>query len=138
MSRFPLPRKNNATPPEAVATIIGAETRAQGTLTSEEDITVYGDFEGEIFCKAGTVTIAKNASVQARIESANLIVSGVLDGEISCTELVELQSSAKFTGTIVCRDLLSAQGAKLQAKIETSNIEPDTEKKKKKHKKNES
>ncbi|MGB9632051.1 MAG: bactofilin family protein [Chloroflexaceae bacterium] len=80
-------------------TIIGANTRFQGTLTSDGNIRIDGSVEGDIEV-LGNLIIGETGRVIATIKAQNVHVSGAVKGEITAVEQLEISPTGKVWGDI--------------------------------------
>jgi cytoskeletal protein CcmA (bactofilin family) len=86
----------NSTKPE---TVIGANTRFVGTLTSDGNIRIDGSVEGDIEV-LGNLIVGETGRVIATIKAHNVHVSGAVKGEITATEKLEISPTGKVWGDI--------------------------------------
>ncbi|MFQ3663161.1 MAG: polymer-forming cytoskeletal protein [Chloroflexaceae bacterium] len=91
----PAPATMNGKP----ETIIGANTRFQGTLTSDGNIRIDGSVEGDIEV-LGNLIIGETGRVIATIKAQNVHVSGAVKGEITAVEQLEISPTGKVWGDI--------------------------------------
>ncbi|WP_129674774.1 polymer-forming cytoskeletal protein [Candidatus Chloroploca sp. Khr17] len=95
-------KKNQPTPstmnskPE---TIIGANTRFQGTLTSDGNVRIDGSVEGDVEI-LGNLIVGETGRVVAMIKAQNVHVSGAVKGEITVIEQLEISPTGKVWGDI--------------------------------------
>ncbi|MGQ9927388.1 MAG: bactofilin family protein [Chloroflexaceae bacterium] len=80
-------------------TIIGANTRFQGTLTSDGNIRIDGSVEGDIEV-LGNLIVGETGRVIATIKAQNVHVSGAVKGEITAVEQLEISPTGKVWGDI--------------------------------------
>lgn len=80
-------------------TIIGANTRFQGTLTSDGNIRIDGSVEGDIEI-LGNLIVGETGRVIATIKAQNVHVSGAVKGEITAVEQLEISPTGKVWGDI--------------------------------------
>lgn len=92
-----------------VASYLNASTSFKGMLKSSRSVGIDGQFEGEIQSE-GDVVVGREAEVKANIKAGNVIISGTVVGNISCSSL-EIQSSGRVIGNITAQSLLIAMGA---------------------------
>jgi cytoskeletal protein CcmA (bactofilin family) len=81
-------------------TIIGANTRFVGTLTSDGNIRVDGSVEGDIEV-LGNLIIGETGRVIATVKAQNVHVSGAVKGEITAVEQLEISPTGKVWGDII-------------------------------------
>ena len=82
----------------------------EGQLSFDGPAQIDGQIEGEIVAQ-GDLVIGLGAVVKAKISAASVVVAGTVSGEISATERIELQSSAKMSGTIAGPRIAVHEGA---------------------------
>lgn len=80
-------------------TVIGANTRFQGTLTSDGNIRIDGSVEGDIEV-LGNLIVGETGRVIATIKAQNVHVSGAVKGEITAVEQLEISPTGKVWGDI--------------------------------------
>ena len=71
------------------STIIGPSILINGKLSGDEDLTVRGRVEGELSLTK-TLIVEPSGIVKVNVQVRNAIISGVVVGNISATESVEL------------------------------------------------
>jgi cytoskeletal protein CcmA (bactofilin family) len=80
-------------------TIIGANTRFIGTLTSDGNIRIDGRVEGDVEV-LGNLIVGETGQVIATIKAQNVHVSGAVKGEIVAIEQLEISPTGKVWGDI--------------------------------------
>ncbi|MFN0132619.1 MAG: polymer-forming cytoskeletal protein [Phycisphaerales bacterium] len=97
--------------PEPVqTTVIGPDTKIKGEMTFDNTARILGQFEGKIVAK-GELQIADTAACRASVDAGKVLVDGLVDGNITARERVELTSRAKMKGDLVAAKLVVAEGA---------------------------
>ena len=91
-------------------TVIGSDTIIKGEMTFDGTARILGTFEGKISAK-GELHVADGASCKAAVEANKVTVDGMVDGNVSARERVELTARAKMKGDLVASKLLVAEGA---------------------------
>jgi cytoskeletal protein CcmA (bactofilin family) len=91
-------------------TVIGADTHIKGEMTFDGSARILGHFEGTIHSK-GDLHVADGASCKAVVEASKVTVDGMVEGNVSARERVELTARAKMKGDLVASKLLVAEGA---------------------------
>lgn len=120
-------RKNFADS-EQLDTLIGKEILAEGTLNSEGDIQINGQFKGDIKSH-GDVIIAEHAKVKADITAINAYVAGEVDGNINATERLEILETGRVNGNVTSQALSIEPGGILKGSstmTEIAETEPDS------------
>jgi cytoskeletal protein CcmA (bactofilin family) len=80
-------------------TVIGANTRFVGTLTSDGNIRIDGSVEGDIEV-LGNLIIGESGRVIATVKAQNVHVSGAVKGEVTATDKLEISPTGKVWGDI--------------------------------------
>lgn len=88
-----------------------------GQRINVQDYKIRGEFSGELDTR-GTIYISFNANVKAKIRAWNVVVDGVLEGEVFSEESIELTPNAKFSGRIIAPKIKIAPGATFYGKID--------------------
>jgi cytoskeletal protein CcmA (bactofilin family) len=78
----------------------GQDCVFNGKMTSEGIFHLDGKVEGEIF-HSGTLIIGETAIIKGKLEVNALILDGILEGEVTAKERVEIDSRGKLYGTIL-------------------------------------
>jgi cytoskeletal protein CcmA (bactofilin family) len=90
----------------------------RGLLSFRGAARVDGNFEGEVIA-SGTLWIGKAAVVRARIDVDELIVAGVLDGEVRARSRIEVLATGRVRGALCTPRLALADGCLLQGRCQT-------------------
>lgn len=91
-------------------TVIGPDTHIKGEMVFDSTARILGTFEGRITAK-GEVQIGDGAACKAAVEGQNVIVDGLVEGDIVARERVQLNAKAKVIGDVVANTLVVAEGA---------------------------
>ena len=105
------------------STIIGPSILISGKLTGDEDLTVRGRVEGEL-ALTRTLIVEPSGIVKANVEVRNAIVSGVVVGNITATESVELTREGRMVGDIRSPRVIIVDGASFRGRVDMGNAEP--------------
>src|ERR1043166_7715157 len=91
-------------------TIIGPDATFKGELSFEKGLRLMGKFEGRII-SGGRLHIAREARIQADVESGAIIVEGEVKGNITANDRIELKQTARLEGDIRATKLTVDEGA---------------------------
>lgn len=95
--------------------VINIEAGMQGDLkfTGPINLRINGSFEGNLEAK-GILIIGENARVKAKtIKGENVTIAGKVEGNIECSQQLELSASAQVQGDIKVPVLIVREGAAL-------------------------
>ena len=107
-------RWNENSPPS----LLSSDLFIKGNLTTNGDIQIEGEVEGNI--KANLLTVGKNAKIKGELNIDELIVNGHVSGTIRAKK-VTLTSSAKVEGDIIHQNIAIETGAHFEGSIEKSD-----------------
>src|ERR671934_2805417 len=105
------------------ATVIGPSILINGKLSGDEDLTVRGRVEGELSLTK-TLIIETSGVVKADVTVRNAIVSGVVVGNVTATESVELTREGRMVGDIRAPRVIIVDGASFRGRVDMGNAEP--------------
>lgn len=91
-------------------TIIAPETRLSGELSFDRNARIEGRFEGKIVGQ-GQLHIADGAECKAEIQAAQVLVDGVVQGNIQASERVQLNAKCRVHGDVTAPKMIVADGA---------------------------
>lgn len=110
-----------ATPKELLAasdnTVIGPSILISGKLQGDEDLTVRGRVEGELSLSK-TLIVETSGIVKANVSVKNAIVSGVVVGNITASESVELTREGRMVGDIHSPRVIIVDGASFRGRVD--------------------
>ena len=99
-------------------TTIGQSLTIQGEISSDEDLIIEGRVGGQILMKNGTLTIGKQARVEADVRGARVQVLGSIQGNIAATERIELAPTAAVAGDLSADRIVVTEGATFNGRID--------------------
>lgn len=109
-------------------TIIGSGANFNGTLNSSGIIRIDGNFEGELNID-GNVIVGESGRIKGNIKASKITIAGTVDGNIHCSDTLELMASGKLYGDMEVKGVNIEDGAIFDGKctmIRPSN-EPEEE-----------
>jgi cytoskeletal protein CcmA (bactofilin family) len=111
-------RREKSMKPAEGSTVIGKSVIIRGDLSGNEDLYLDGDIEGTITLTESRLTIGPNARVRADITVRDVIVFGLLTGNVQATGRVDLRQSASVNGDILAGRLSIEESAILKGRVE--------------------
>ncbi|MDR0376542.1 MAG: polymer-forming cytoskeletal protein [Spirochaetaceae bacterium] len=81
-------------------TILSSDIEFSGTLQFEKPFLIRGKVSGIIDAK-GLLVVDESAVVEASIDTSKVIIRGVVNGDVTATEKVEISATGKLTGNII-------------------------------------
>lgn len=120
----PAPAPSNALS-EDYSSVIGAESAWNGNFSTDGNVRVDGNVLGEVKA-TGTVFISNGADVKATVYGKYVVIAGSFDGNLYCSERLELQPESRTKGVIHTKILSVGEGAFIDGEIhmgETSDLD---------------
>src|SRR4249920_1087614 len=99
-----------ADPVNDFPTVLGPDASFKGELSFEKGLRLMGKFEGRI-TSGGRLHIAKEARMQADVESGAIIVEGEVKGNLTASDRIELKQTARLEGDLRATKLTVDEGA---------------------------
>lgn len=105
--------------------ILDVDASIEGSLKFSDPVNlrINGSFKGELDTK-GSLTIGKNAKVNAMIAGDEVIIAGMVKGDINARKRIELIPPAKVIGNVITPCLAVKEGALLKGNCDMG-IEED-------------
>jgi cytoskeletal protein CcmA (bactofilin family) len=103
---------------------IGKSIVMKGELSGSEDLAVEGTVEGTIELRNNVLTIGPNGRVKAEVFAKTVIVFGVVNGNITASERIDIRSEGSVDGNIVSPRVAIADGAHFRGSVDIQKKGP--------------
>ncbi len=103
---------------------IGKAVKIIGQIFSKEDLYVDGELEGTVEAMEHKVTIGPNGTVKAGVKAREVVVLGVVHGNVESTEKMEIRKDAKLVGDVRTARIVIEDGAYFKGSIDIVKPEP--------------
>ena len=110
--------------PAEGSTLIGKSVAIRGELSGSEDLFLDGTFEGTIKLEESRLTVGPNAKIKADLHVRDLIVFGVVDGNVHASGRIELRQTAIVNGDIFASRLSVEESAAIRGRVELTGRAP--------------
>jgi cytoskeletal protein CcmA (bactofilin family) len=100
---------------------IGRTLVIKGEISGAEALYVDGRIEGKITMPDSRVTIGRNGKVDASIKAREVVVMGKVQGNIECSDRVDIRAEGSVTGDISTVRISVEDGAALKGGIQVHN-----------------
>lgn len=98
-------------------TVIAPGTEVEGDIRSEGPIHVEGRLQGGVRSE-GTVQVDSAGTVEGDIDSAEVILSGEVRGNVSARQRVRLQDGCRVSGDIRAERIQIDEGARMDGHLQ--------------------
>ena len=102
----------------SASSVIGQTLVVKGELEAAEDMLIEGRIEGTIRHTADRLIVGPSGQVNADVNAKNLIVQGLVEGNIVGTESVTICETANVKGNIYTARISIADGAQFSGTVD--------------------
>jgi cytoskeletal protein CcmA (bactofilin family) len=103
-----------------ISSVIGADSKFVGTFSGDENYLIYGTVEGDCDLD-GTVVVEESALWKGKIQAANVIIAGEVNGDVIAKVKLELAPTAKIVGNVTGPVVAIAEGAVVEGSMHMSS-----------------
>jgi cytoskeletal protein CcmA (bactofilin family) len=103
-------------------TFVAPSTVIVGTITGQGAYVFCGNVEGDCDI-AGPVTIAEGSRWKGTLRATDVVVAGVVEGDVISRQRVEIAGTARVTGSLSGNSIAVAEGAVIEGEIKVTNGE---------------
>jgi len=107
-------------PKNEIESLVAASARIEGDLLFSGGLRVDGEVHGNVIASDGpdsVLVVSENAHIEGEVRCANVVVNGVIEGSVFCTELLELQPNGRIVGDVHYKMLEMHGGALVTGKL---------------------
>ncbi|MCK5690589.1 polymer-forming cytoskeletal protein [Myxococcota bacterium] len=104
------------------STVVGASILVRGNLEGDEDLTVLGRIEGTINLTK-TLDVSESGVVKAEIQVRNAVISGVVVGNITATDSVQITEVGRVVGDIRAPRVIIIDGARFRGTVDMGDLD---------------
>lgn len=112
--------KKHSKPQTQIDSLIGANTVIGGDLNFSGGLRIDGQVNGNVIAtqgKSSTLVLSEHAQVNGEVSVTHLVVNGVINGSVSASEYLELQSKAKVSGDVHYKTIEIQLGAIIEGRL---------------------
>ena len=100
--------------------IIAQGTKIVGTITTNSDIRIDGELEGDLSCK-GKVVVGQQGNIKGNVECTNAEIMGNVNGKMIVSGTLSLKATSKIWGQIKTKILSIEPEAQFTGSCEMGN-----------------
>jgi cytoskeletal protein CcmA (bactofilin family) len=106
-------------------TYVAASTKIVGTITGKGTYVFCGSVEGDCDIE-GPLTLADGGRWKGVMKATDVVVAGVVEGDVVAAQRVEILGSARITGSLSGNSIAVAEGAIIAGEIKVTSGAPPT------------
>ena len=107
-------------------TYVAASTTIVGTITGKGAYVFCGSVEGGCDIE-GPLTLAEGGRWKGTLKATDIVVAGVVEGDVLAAQRVEILGSARVTGSLSGNSIAVAEGAIIAGEIKVMSGAPPTQ-----------
>lgn len=101
-------------------TFIAPSTKIVGKISGQGAYVFCGTVEGD--CEIdGPLTVADGARWKGTLRATDIVVAGVVEGDVIAKKRVEIAGTAKVTGSLAGHSIAVAEGAIIEGEIKVTS-----------------
>ncbi len=104
-------------------TVVGESVVITGQIRGDEDLLILGRVEGTIILPH-QVEIDESAVVKADINAREIILSGIVVGNITATEAIRITASGRLIGNVTGANVVIEPGARVRGQVHAGHERP--------------
>jgi cytoskeletal protein CcmA (bactofilin family) len=97
--------------------LIGKGVEVSGDIVFSDGLRVEGRVSGSVVSEGGTLIVEQAAHIEARIDVGICIISGILEGNLTAKNRVEVHRTARVRGDLTTPVLLVEEGAVVNGNV---------------------
>ena len=105
--------------------IIAHGTKIVGTITTNSDIRIDGELEGDLICK-GKIVVGQQGNIKGNVDCANAEIMGNVNGKMIVNGTLSLKATSKTWGQIKTKILSIEPEAQFTGSCEMGNANNTT------------
>ena len=99
---------------------IGQGVTIEGKIVSTQDIRIEGHVQGSIEVGQFELVLGPGSEVKGDVSARSVLVGGTLQGDVTATERLQVQSTGVLLGDVVVPRLVIQDGGILRGKADVS------------------
>jgi cytoskeletal protein CcmA (bactofilin family) len=99
---------------------IGQNVTIEGKIVSKQDIRIDGHVQGSIEVGQHEVVLGNGSEIKADLSARAVIVGGTVNGNVTASERIEIQSTGTLLGDVVTPRLIIHDGGLLRGKADVA------------------
>ena len=108
-----------------VHTILGPESKFEGTLSFDGTVRIDGHFKGDI-STTDVLVVGPGARVNAEVHVGSIVINGEVQGNIYAKNAVEIHAPGKVRGNISTPNLVIDRGVIFEGSCKMENLDTKT------------
>ena len=99
---------------------IGQRVKVEGNIISDQDIRIDGKVHGSVEVGQHEVVLGAGSEVKADVNARSVLVGGKIEGDVTATDRIQVQSTGILLGDVVSPRLIIQDGGMLRGKVDVA------------------
>ena len=99
---------------------IGQGVTVEGKIVAKQDIRIDGHVSGSIEVGDHELLLGAGSELKANVNARTVLIGGKVEGDITATERVQIQSTGTLLGDVVAPRLIIQDGGMLRGKADVA------------------
>lgn len=99
---------------------IGQGVTVEGKVVSNQDIRIDGHVSGSIEVGDHELLLGAGSELKANVNARSVLIGGKVEGDVTATERVQIQSTGVLLGDVVAPRLIIQDGGMLRGKADVA------------------
>ena len=99
---------------------IGQGVTVEGKIVSKQDIRIDGHVSGSIEVGDHELLLGAGSELKANVNARSVLIGGKVEGDITATERVQIQSTGVLLGDVVAPRLIIQDGGMIKGKADVA------------------
>lgn len=95
---------------------IGQAVKIEGRIVSSQDIRIDGNVQGTIEVGQFELVLGAGSDVKADVHARSVLVGGKIEGDVTATDRIQVQSTGVLIGDVVAPRLVVQDGGLVRGK----------------------
>lgn len=113
-------KKSDNRPQNRIDSLIGVGTRVEGNIRFTGGLRIDGEVKGNVEAAEGASTIlvlSEKAVIEGEVSVAHFVANGTVVGQVTVSDTLELQTSARIVGDVDYSLIEMHQGAVIEGRL---------------------
>jgi cytoskeletal protein CcmA (bactofilin family) len=102
---------------------VGKSITIHGRISGKEDLVIDGRLEGDVDLPENRLTVGATGQVQGGIRAREIVVYGVVQGNLEAAERVEIRKNARVVGDLKAQRPVIEDEAYFKGNVETIRVD---------------
>ncbi len=102
---------------------IGGALYIHGDIDTDEDLVIEGRVRGRVWTKNCSITVGPDGEVTGDITARRITVAGIVNGNLSAGERVEIGATARVRGRVIASAFVLHDGARYTGAVHVQRLD---------------